>query len=173
MQVKRLSIILGAALLLCASAFAGRVFIFDPATGRVLADLQSADSGSYLGASNAVVFYKTNASTIPLGADIRFLLVTNGTVIPMSASQSNQIVAAAAAAADGALRQTANAPLLALTPDGLILRALADSMIDEINTLRLQISQAKTNFSGFTNSATLAPRTLNQLRNAITNKVNN
>lgn len=154
-------------ILLCAlPAFGDNVLVYYPPTGTIIAYIPSAHTPSYAGMTNVLI------NPVLPAVPLEFALVTNGVVVAMTAVQSNAVVAARTAATDAALRMAARNPVTVLSPEGLVLRAFADTARDEINLLRLEVSIAKTNFSLFQSRATMAPRTLLQLQNAITNKIN-
>lgn len=158
-----------ALLVLALPVLGSNVLIFDTSTGRAVAYLLSVHTPSYQGRNDTII----NPS-LPLGIPLQFLLfTTNGEITVMSAVQSNAVLEAEAAASTNEIRASANAPVTAFTPGGLDLRSLADVAKDEINLLRLEVSVAKTNLSLFQSRPTMAPRTLGQLQNALTNKINN
>lgn len=155
-------------ILLCAlPALAGNIYIFDPVTRHHRDYVTSQHTPAYQGRTDVLI-----DPVLPVGIPLTFTKETNGTVVAMSLSESNTIVAARAAATDAALRMTARDPVMVLSPEGLLFRALADASRDEFNLVRLEISIAKTNFALFQSRATMAPRTLAQLQTAITNKIN-
>lgn len=155
------------AILLCVvPAFGSNVLIYNPTNGNIIAYITSVNTPSFSGMTN--VLFNPVLPAVPLD----FSLVTNGVVVAMTTSQSNAVVAARAAETDAHIRTSARNPVTLLSPEGLVLRGFADTARDEFNLLRLEVSIAKTNFALFQSRQTMAPRTLVQLQNAITNKIN-
>lgn len=143
------------------------IFIYNPINRYGLVYITSAHTPSYEGMSNILI-----NPILPVGIPVPFTKVTtNEIVVPLSISESNDIVALGILESDQRLRSQADSNVTGLTSPGLVVRALADSITDEINILRNEISIAKTNMGKFQTIATLPPRTLAQLKMAITNKV--
>jgi hypothetical protein len=97
---------------------------------------------------------------------IQWLKASNGLVVAMTAAESNSVLAAQAATNTlrAGIRQTqakahATNTIESLLEDGRLLRALAEVTMDEINILRTNMPSP------------MAPRNLNQLKNAIRNKI--
>jgi hypothetical protein len=147
-----------------AAALASNVLIYDPVSapipGMARAYLISVNTPDYTGATNALV-----VPTLPVGP-LQWMKVTNGAVVLLGATESNAVVSARAAAV---LVEQQSTELLAKTSatnrfenfleDGRIYRAIAEVMVDELNSIRTNMVPA------------LAPRTLTQARNAIRAKI--
>lgn len=157
--------ILTALLMVVMAASGSNVIIYDPPTGKILAYLISANTPEYQGATNALI--NPVLPSVPL----QFAKVSNSVVVAMSAAESNAVLAASVALADIGVRAGASNQVQSFRYDGLALRAFADASKDEINLLRLEMSIAKTNFVLFQTRATMAPRTLTQLKNSINGKI--
>lgn len=164
--MKRISKWLLVVVLLVITASASNVIIYDPPTGKVIAYLLSVNTPDYEGKSNTLI----NPVLPPV--PLEFTKVSNGVVIALSAAESNAVIFAALDAGTNATRSGASSPVTAFSVGGLDLRAIADVAKDEINLLRLEISIAKTNQAQFSSRPTMAPRTLQQFQNALTNKIN-
>lgn len=140
------------------------VIIFNPdstpVANRVTRVIPSANTLEYLNRVDALVNPVIAPELDPLAGKVE-----NGAVVPLSQQDLDDIAAAQSAASaqqaldyDAAIR--AEAKLLVqnrMDTFGVLLRSLALTILDEINTLRAQHS--------------LAPRTATQLRNAIQARV--
>lgn len=146
--------------------FAGNVYIFDPVTRYHRDYLTSKHTPAFQGRPDVLI-----NPALPDGIPLMFTKETNGTVVAMSQSESNAVVAAIIAAIDAGIRADANHPLNNFTGNGLLFRAFADLIKDGFNDIRLELSIAKTNIAVFQARPTLPPRTFAQLQTAITNKI--
>jgi hypothetical protein len=151
-------------LLMCGLAFGSDVVLYDPTglvvTNRVIAVLRSVNTTDYESLTNVLINPVLPTNPQPWK-------VLDGNVVALTA-QDQTAISNAFAAAQSALataRQTAsktNAPVALENFDetGRLIRALAEVTMNEINILR-------------TNRSTnvLSPRTLTQLKTAITNSL--
>lgn len=147
------------------TAQSSNVLIYNPINGRSLAYLLSVNTPDFQGRSDVLI-----NPVLPSGIPLEFTKVVNSLVVPLSASESNAVVSTNALLADISLRNGADSFFVELSPNPLMNRSVADTAVDEINILRNEISVAKTNISKFQSTPTLAPRTLAQFRNSVTNK---
>ena len=114
----------------------------------------SGDTSQYSGQSNTLI---NPASGVPGGVAMKFLKVVGSDVVEMSQAEKDSIAAEEAAALIVSVRGGAKSSLDQFESYGLLLRALADIIKDEINILRAEHG--------------LADRTLAQLRTAIKNRI--
>lgn len=149
-----------------ASISGSNVLIFNTNTTFSIDYLISVNTPAFEGRADALI-----NPVLPPGVPILFTKVTGGTVVAMTASESNSILATIAAQYDAAIRAGAISPLVDFSTVGLLQRAFADTVKDEINIIRNELSVAKTNISKFQSTPTLSPRTFAQLQTALTNKV--
>jgi len=134
------------------------IVIYDPADalvpGRVTQYLPSVNTPDYDSVVDKIV---SPDLTAVAGVPLKYWVEKNGDIEEMSVPQKAAIDDAEAAERDLGIRSDAKENLDVLNSPGLVLRALADVIKDEINILRAE--------HGF------ADRTLVQLRTAIKNKV--
>lgn len=153
-------------LLVALPAIAGNVYVFDPVTRHHRDYITSQHTPAYQGRTDVLI-----DPALPVGIPLMFTKETNGVVVAMSLSESNAIVASIIAALDTGVRADASAPLKDFSGLGLLMRAFADLVKDDLNILRNEISIDKTNEALFRSRPILAPRTFAQLQTAITNKI--
>lgn len=154
-------------MLFALSAQSANVLIYNPVNGFTVDYFTSVNTPSFQGMTNVLI-----NPVLPAGIPIKFTKVVSNSVVPMSFSESNSIIAAESAALDAGVRALANTNMFIFGVDPLTFRAVADTAIDEINFLRLEISIAKTNLTLFQQRATMSPRTLSQFKNSVINKIN-
>jgi len=161
---KRILIFLS--LLLGPLAFASMVILFDPATGRNLRRIDSADTLAYLSRTDCLI-----NPVLPTNA-LNLCYVTNGAVevIPQAwldaealaawIAQSNANVLFIATERSNMIA-TASAYMYGTNAEGRILRAFALLTLDQINTLRklhsLPVITTNTFLTAMSNSVTADP----------------
>lgn len=169
--------------LLVGSLMASTVVIYDPQsspiTNRVVNVIRSADTLQFQGRTNALI-----NPVLPVTGTLNDWKVTDTlTIVELTTADRTVItnailasVAANKAAQERTSKTNALAAVDSFEMEGRILRAIAEITMDELNILRAQVALARTNtlaFQSATNrsAVVLNPRTLIQLQNAISNKL--
>jgi len=168
-----------------ATLFASTVVLYDPqsqgVTNRVVAVITSGDTPSFSGLTNVLI-----NPTLPGSGGPQNWKVSGGTVVALTGGDLTAIANAEAAALTAKLQfrervsktnALSSATATALDLDARLLKALAETIMDELNILRTQIQLARTNTTAFQsttnrNNFPMTERTMTQLRTAIITKLN-
>lgn len=121
---------------------------------RVVSFRTSQDTGLWVGVPNTLI-----NPVMPLGVAINDLKVAAGLVVELTAQEKADIAAAQAAAGIVSSKDGAKTMFDDAFPNGRVLRAVAEALLDQLNTLRQNPT------------ATLPVITVAQARTAIRNKI--
>lgn len=86
-------------------------------------------------------------------------------------AEASAVASAQASAAEAALLGGARGGVTNDVDQALALRAAVSVLVDEINVLRTELNQAKTNAAAWRNAPTLNLRTMHQAKTAILNRI--
>lgn len=142
----------------CSTAFASTVVIFDDSDpivpGRVIDRNDLANTPDFEGRTDVLINPDLSAVA---GVSQRYWKKENGTIVPMTQDERNALDANALTQMTSFLRDDSKALFSSRSDLGMIFRAFADVLKDEINILRANDG--------------LPDRTLNQLKTAIRNRI--
>lgn len=169
-------------ILLVGSLMASTVVVYDPqsspVTNRVINVILSADTSVFQNRTNVLI----NPTLPGTGTPEDWKVVGTNIVelTPVDRIEITNVIIAETAARKALNERAAKTNALLVVDsyqsDGRVLRALAEVTMEEINILRAQIALARTSPTAFQsltnrNTVVLNPRTLIQLQNAISNKL--
>ena len=129
-----------------------KVVIFNEVNDRVIDFIESAHTPTYEGRTDVII----NPLSIP-SALRKYWKHDTGAIVEMDSTEKSTIDTEESDATDLSIRNAAKDPMDNLDSNGLVLRALADTIRDEINILRANHA--------------LSDRTLAQLKTSIKNRI--
>ncbi len=152
------------------------VAIYDPNStpNKITQYLQSVNTPDYSSKPNVLINPDVSALQ---GVDIRYWKHVAGAIVQMTTAEKNAVDAAFTSGVTNVLRIDGKAIIDMQSPQGIILRALADILVDEINVVRGWLQTFKAQTAAATSLANLQTRvaslpdtpdrTLLQFKNAI------